>query len=103
MKSPLNPLGILLREQVCNFIIRVRSVWCIITVSGGRGRLEINGIVSPVNLGIPLLKPRHSKDNLGLRKPYNHEFYCSEKVPEEKEAVVVHWIVPQVFGVPSTL
>ena len=30
-------------------------------------------------------------------------FTVSEKVPEEKEVMVVHWIVPRALGVLSTL
>ena len=67
-KSPLNPLGISLRDQVYNHIIKVRGIWCIITVSEGKEGLEIYDIVSLVNLGIPFLKLGHSKDDLESRE-----------------------------------
>ena len=30
-------------------------------------------------------------------------FIMSEKISEENEAMVIHWMVSQVLGVPSTL
>ena len=76
MKSPLNPLGILLREQLRDLIVQIWSVGYLMIISFGRQSSEVNGILNPVNLGVPFLEPWHFEDNLGSRELYYHKFYC---------------------------
>ena len=74
-KSPLNPLRILLREQLRDLIVRIWSVGYLMIISFGRQSSEVDGISNPVNLGVPFLEPWHSEDNLGSRELYYHKFY----------------------------
>ena len=74
-KSPLNPLGISLREQLRDLVVRIWSVGYLMIISFGQRSSEVDGISSPVNLGVPFLEPWHSEDNLGLRESYYHKFY----------------------------
>ena len=75
MKSPLNSLGILLREQLRDLIVRIWSVGYLMIISFRWRSLEVNGISNPVNLGVSFLEPWHSKDNLGSRELCYHKFY----------------------------
>ena len=60
MKSPLNPLGI-------------KDDWMVFSV-------EVNGEYFPIDLGVPFLEPRHSKDNLGMKETDDHKFnHVSER------------------------
>ena len=77
MKSPLNSLGISLREQLRDFVVQVWGVRYLVSISfGGRGSAKVNGVLDPINFGVPFLEPGHSKNDLRLRESYNHEFHC---------------------------
>ena len=43
---------------------------------GGRGSAKVDGVLDPINFGVPFLEPGHSKNDLRLRESYNHEFHC---------------------------
>ena len=49
--------------------------YLVIVICGRRRGLKVDSIPDPINLWVPFLEPGHSKDNLELRKLYNHEFY----------------------------
>ena len=56
------------------WIWRIR--YLVIIIYERRRGLEVDSIPDPINFSVPFLKPGHSKDDLGSRKLYNHEFYC---------------------------
>ena len=76
MKSSLNPLEISLRDQMEDLFVQVWKVgYLVIVICRRRRGLKVDSILNPINLWVPFLEPGHFKDNLGLREPYNHEFY----------------------------
>ena len=59
-----------------DLIVWVWRIGYLVIVVYGRRGLEVDSILDPINFWIPFLELGYSKDDLGSRKLYNHEFYC---------------------------